>query len=68
MMDNKKNFAIQDFIIQLEQINFLEVLDAITPIIIFYITNKAITTYRLHREYKPKNISTLALKTELIIE
>ena len=48
MMDNKKNFAIQDFIIQLEQINFLEVLDAITPIIIFYITNKAITTYRLH--------------------
>lgn len=68
MMDNKKNFAIQDFIIQLEQINFLEVLDAITPIIIFYITNKAITTYRLHREYKPKNISKVALPPELISE
>ena len=68
MMDNKKNFAIQDFIIQLEQINFLEVLDAIKPIIIFYITNKAITTYRLHREYKPKNISKVALPPELISE
>lgn len=68
MMDNKKNFAIQDFIIQLEQINFLEVLDAITPIIIFYITNKAITTYRLHREYKPKNISKVALPPELTSE
>ena len=68
MMDNKKNFAIQDFIIQLEQINYLEVLDAIKPIIIFYITNKAITTYRLHREYKPKNISKVALPPELISE
>ena len=68
MMDNKKNFAIQDFIIQLEQINYLEVLDAIKPIIIFYITDKAIKTYRLHREYKPKNISKVALPPELTSE
>ena len=61
MMNNKENFTIQDFIIQLEQINYLEILDAIKPLIIYYVTSKAIDTYKLHRDYKPKNISKVTL-------
>ena len=68
MMDNKENFTIQDFIIQLEQINYLEILDAIKPLIIYYVTNKAIDTYKLHRDYKPKNISKVTLPPELTSE
>lgn len=68
MMDNKENFTIQDFIIQLEQINYLEILDAIKPLIIYYVTSKAIATYNLHRDYKPKNISKVTLPPELTSE
>lgn len=68
MMNNKENFTIQDFIIQLEQINYLEILDAIKPLIIYYVTSKAIDTYKLHRDYKPKNISKVTLPPELISE
>ncbi|MBR4619113.1 MAG: hypothetical protein IKO49_07400 [Bacilli bacterium] len=68
MMDNKENFTIQDFIIQLEQINYLEILDAIKPLIIYYVTSKAIDTYKLHRDYKPKNISKVTLPPELTSE
>ena len=68
MMDNKENFTIQDFIIQLEQNNYLEILDAIKPLIIYYVTSKAIDTYKLHRDYKPKNISKVTLPPELTSE
>lgn len=68
MMNNKENFTIQDFIIQLEQINYLEILDTITPLIVYYVTSKAINTYILHRDYKPKNISKVTLPPELTSE
>ena len=68
MMDNKENFTIQDFIMQLEQINYLEILDAIKPLIIYYVTSKALDAYKLHRDYKPKNISKVVLPPELNTE
>ncbi len=68
MMNNKEKFIMQDFIMQLEQINYLEILDAIKPIIIYYVTSKALYTYSLNRNYKPKNISNVTLPPELILE
>ena len=65
MLNNKENFTIQDFVMQLEQINYLEILDAIKPLIIYYVTKKAFGSYTLHRDYKPKNISKVTLPPEL---
>ncbi len=68
MMDNKEKFTIQDFIMQLEQVNYIEILDAIKPLIIYYVTSKTLDTYSLHMDYKPKNISKVTLPPELTLE
>ena len=67
-MNNKKYFSAQDLLIQLEQINYMDVLNILTPFIVGYITNKAIDTYTLHREYKPKNIKKVNMPPELKFE
>lgn len=67
-MDNKEKFTVQDFLIQLEQINYLEILEALRPLIIYYVTNRAINTYTLHREYRPKNIRKVNVPPELKFE
>ena len=68
MINNKANFTMQDVIIQLEQINYLEILDTIKPLIIYYVSTKTINTYKLHRDYKPKNISKVLLPPKLSLE
>ena len=67
-MNNKEKFAIQDFLIQLEQINYLEIVKILSPLIICYVNNKVIDAYTLHRQYKPKNIKKVNLPPELKIE
>lgn len=68
MTDIKEKFAISDFIIQLEHINYLKIIETIRPIIIYYTTSKVLNTYALHRDYKPKNISKVKLPPELTLE
>lgn len=68
MMDNKENFTTQDFVLQLEQINYLEILDIIRPLITFYVGTKIGDAWILHSEYKPKNISKVLLPPELTLE
>lgn len=67
-MNNKQNFTMQDFLLQLEQINYLEILDALKPLILYYVSSKALNTYNLHREYKPKNIKKINIPPELTME
>ena len=64
-MDNKEKFTVQDFLIQLQQIDYLEILEVLRPLIVYYVTNRAINTYTLHREYRPKNIKKVNLPPEL---
>ncbi len=59
---------IEDIIIQLKQINYLDILNTIKPLIIFYAGTKTYNTYALHREYKPKNVSKVVLPPELTLE
>lgn len=68
MINDKENFAIQDFIIQLEQISYLDILYIIEPLIIFFTANKLIDIYKLHKECKPKSISKVLKSPELSLE
>jgi len=65
MINNKEKITIQDFITEIEQINYFEILDVIKPLIIYYITSKTISAYQLHRNYKPKKISKVVLPPTL---
>ena len=68
MMDRKEKIIVQDFIMQLEQIDYLEILDIIRPLLIYYIASKTLDTYTLHRDYKPAKISKVVLPPELNTE
>lgn len=65
MLNNNEKLDLQTLIMQLEQFDYSEVLDAITPIIVYYVSRKTINTYYLHRDYKPKSISKVILPPEL---
>lgn len=52
----------------LTQINYLDVLKILTPVLAYYIVNKKINSYNLHRNYKPKNIQKVLLPPELKTE
>ena len=67
-MNNKEKLVLQDLIMQSQQINYMDILNAIKPIIIFYAVHKSVGLYTLHRNYKPKNISKVTLPPELNIE
>ena len=61
---------IQNIFTQLQQIDYLLLLNILEPIIIAYITtfsiDKAIKSYSLHRDYRPKDISMVVMPPELI--
>ena len=65
MMNNKEYLTMQDIVVQLGQIDYLEILETIRPLIIFYLTNRALKAYSLHKSYKPKKISSVLLPEEL---
>lgn len=64
-MNGKEKFVIQDFLIQLQQIDYFNILETLAPIIVCYVTNKATNNYVLHKNYKPKNIKKVSLPPEL---
>lgn len=67
-MDNKERFTVQDFLIQIQQIDYDSIITILNPIIIYYINSKVIYNYNLHRDYKPKNIRKVSLPPELTQE
>ena len=67
-MNNKEYFAVQDFLLEIEQIDYNVVLETLKPFIIYYVSSRAIRTYNLHREHKPKAIKKVSIPPELKIE
>lgn len=67
-MDNKEKFELTDILIQLEQIDYISIIRMLRPIIYYYTTSKVIDGYKLHKDFKPKNISRVSLPPELIQE
>lgn len=67
-MDNKERFTVQDFLLQIQQIDYASIITTLSPIIICYINSKVIDNYNLHRDYKPKNIRKVSLPPELTQE
>lgn len=67
-MDNKEKIELSDILIQLEQIDYTLILRMLSPIISYYISNKVIEGYQLHKDFKPKNISRVSLPPELTQE
>ena len=67
-MDNKEKFTVQDFLIQIQQIDYASIITTLSPIIICYINSKVIDGYNLHRDYKPKNIRKVSLPPDLTQE
>lgn len=59
---NKENFIQQDFLLQLWQLDYLDVLALLSFNSLF------IGAYNLHKEYKPKNIKKVVLPPELKFE
>ena len=67
-MDNKEKFELTDILIQLEQIDYISIISMLSPIISYYTTSKVIDGYKLHKDFKPKNISRVSLPPELTQE
>lgn len=69
---DKKELQISDIIYQLQQINYAELLDALSPVIITYVGNravsKAIDIYNLRKDYKPQNIKSISLPPEVMTQ
>ena len=65
-MDNKEKFKLTNILIQLEQIDYISIIRMLRPIIIYYTNSKLIDGYKLHKDFKPKNISRVILPPELI--
>ena len=64
-MLNKKNLIIEDIGLQLSQLDTDFVYKTVSFIITLYISNRAIKTYTLHKDYKPQNIKKIVLPPEL---
>ena len=67
-MGNKEKLELSDILIQLEQIDYVSIIKMLSPIISYYTISKAIDGYRLHKDFKPKNISRVSLPPELTQE
>lgn len=67
-MDNKEKLELSDILIQLQQIDYVAILKMLQPIIIYYITDRTIKGYNLHKKYRPQNISKVFLPPELTQE
>lgn len=65
MNNNKVN--ITDFLVQLQQIDFDQILRIVSPIIIYYTVRKPISTnFNLIKDFKIKNANTAALPVEVV--
>lgn len=65
-----EKIQVSDIVYGLQQIDYKELLDVMSPIITFYVssrlTTKTIGSIQVHRDYKPKNIKSVSLPPETI--
>ena len=64
-MNNNEIAELTNFIIKLQQMDYEPIIRGLNFIISCYVTKKVVDGYNLHRNYKPKNISKVALPPEL---
>lgn len=64
-MNNKQNFILQDFFMQIQQLDYSEVMAILGAVIVAYSHDKTLSSFKLHREHKPKNIKKVVLPPEL---
>ena len=50
---------------QIQQMDYIDVVGMLTPFVVYYASKKAVNSYALHREQKPKNINMVSLPPEL---
>ena len=67
-MNYSNKFDIQDVLMKLGNLNFSKIFNKLKYLLICYVTGKSIGNYKLHRQYKPKNIKMIKLPPELKIK
>lgn len=65
-MERRINIDISDVIYQLQEIDYSLLLDIIKPIIVYYIADKSIKTYKLHKEFNAKVVSPIELPPDIL--
>lgn len=69
-MDEKVNINLSEILTELQKIDYTQLLNIVKPIIIYFILNRAVDTglktYRLHKDFKAKDVSTMDLPPEII--
>lgn len=65
-MERRVNMNVSNVICQLQEIDYSLLLDIMKPIIIYYITYKGISTYKLHKDFKAKVGAKIALPPEVV--
>lgn len=67
MTMNSNKIKINDFLIQLQQIDFSRILMLLSPVIIYYTARKPISSnYNLRKDFKIKNTNTASLPIEVV--
>ena len=64
-MNNEERMTVQDILMQIQQMDYIDVVGMLTPFVVYYASKKAVNSYALHREQKPKNINMVSLPPEL---
>lgn len=67
-MNNKEKLELSDVLVQFQQIDYVSIIRALSPIIYLYTSKKVVDTYTIHQEFKPKNINKVSLPPELTQE
>lgn len=69
-MDEKVNINLSEILMELQKIDYTQLLNIVKPIIIYFILNRAVDTglktYRLHKDFKAKDVSTMDLPPEIV--
>ncbi len=71
-MHNKVNLEINDIVTQLEHLDYNYLVNILSPIVTysatFFVAHKAVKSYELHKNFKPKNIQSISIVPEIIQE
>lgn len=59
---------INDFLTELQQIDYISIIRSLTPIVTYYTCDRVIKEINLHKDFKPKNINKVILPPDLTQE
>ena len=66
MKNDKVNSILGDTLIKLGRIDYGKVFDILKHIVVLYGINKSVSLYKLQKQYKPKNVSSVEITPQLI--